>query len=198
MTARRFGLLAVASAFALVLCAGCSALKDAAEQVIENEAGCTEAQLGALNEPDLPHCSKAIACCKFIKGECGEIQLFTAPGAAVEACNINETVLSEILDEYHGISDGKCPPYLSEEACQDGVEKTRENFRKVVDEGDLSMAGANSPSCQLIVDETVNELNDLLGATAVMLPEACEAMDVTLPQSGIEDVTEDDTLVVDE
>ncbi len=177
---------------------GCEALKDAAEQVIENEAGCTNEQLGTLNEPDLPNCSKAVACCKFVKGECGEITLFTAPDGIVQACNMNEAVLAEIIGEYQGLTEGDCPDYLSEEACKDGLAKTRENYRNTMDGGDVTFAGANAPSCQLIVDETVNTLNDSLGATASLLPEACEPVSVTIPNPGATDVVEEDVVVADQ
>lgn len=177
---------------------GCGILKDAAEKVIEDEAGCTAEQLGTLDEPDLPNCSKAVACCKFIKGECGEIKLFAAPDEVIQACNINETVLAEVIGEYQGLTEGDCPPYLTDEACQDGLAKTRENYARAVDLGDLSVASNNAPSCQLIVDETVNRLNDKLGTAASLLPEACEPVVVNLPNPGADDITPEETVSADE
>jgi len=186
------------SGFFLWTSIGCEALKDAAEQVVEDEAGCTDEQLGTLNEPDLPNCSKAVACCKFIKGECGEITLFTAPDGVVQACGVNETVLSEIIGEYQGLTDGDCPDSLSDEACQDGLAKTRENYRKTLDGGEATFAGENTPSCQLIVDETVNKLNEQLGEASTFLPEACEPVTVTLPNPGATDVIDEDTVIADQ
>ncbi len=186
----RYHLVALAASLAILanVSLGCGILKDAAEKVIEDEAGCTDQQLGNLNEPELPNCSKAVACCKFVKGECGEVKLFTAPDGVIQACNVNETVLANIIEEYQGLTDGTCPDYLTEEACQEGLAKTKENYRKTVDGGDLTMAGANAPSCQLIVDETVNRLTEQLGATASLLPAACEPVDVNLPSPGVTDI----------
>ncbi len=190
---RKFAITLILAVFGLLLWTsiGCEALKDAAEKVVEDEAGCTDEQLGTLNEPDLPNCSKAVACCKFVKGECGEITLFTAPDGIIQACNVNETVLSGIIEEYQGLTEGDCPASLSDEACKDGLAKTRENYRKTMDAGDVSLAGADAPNCQLIVDETVNKLNESLGASASVLPEACEPVAVTLPNPGTTDVIEE-------
>lgn len=177
---------------------GCEALKDAVDEVIENETGCTDEQLGALNEPDLPNCSKAVACCKFVKGECGEVTLITPPDGVIQACNVNETVLSGIIEEYQGLTEGDCPAALSAEACKDSLAETRENYRKAVDAGDVTLAGADAPSCQLIVDETVNKLNESLGEAASFLPAACEPVAVTLPNPGASDVVDQDAGEVDD
>jgi len=185
MKAREFVLLFCVAVLALA--GGCDALKDAADKVIESEAGCTEEQLGNLDEPELPNCSKAVACCKFIKGECGTITLFTPPQEAIEACNANEAVLKQVIEEYQGITEDSCPSYLTEDSCQEGLEKTKENYRKAIDMGDVTVGGKNAPSCQLIVDETVNKLNEKLGESSSLLPAACEPVAVQLPENGEED-----------
>jgi len=175
---------------------GCEALKDAVEEATEEALGCTEEQLGNLDEPELPYCSKAVACCKFIKGECGEVTAFTAPDEAIAACNANEALLAELIEEYQGITDTTCPKYLNEDACAEGLEKTKENYAKAVDQGELTMAGKDTPSCKMIVDETVNQLNEKLGASAKFLPEACEAIAIEQP-SDPEDVVEATDVVTD-
>jgi hypothetical protein len=152
----------------------CEVLKDAADKIIEAESGCTQNQLGNLNEPDLPNCSKAVACCKFLKGECGDIQLFTPPESVLTACNTNETVLKELIETYQGMTDGTCPDILSEESCGEGLTKTKENYILAVDQGITGMGIEDGLSCKLIVEETVNKLNDKLGANAQFLPAACE------------------------
>ena len=165
-------------------------MKEATENVIESEAGCTEQQLGDLNEPALPNCSKAVACCKFVKGECGEVTLFTPPDEVIQACNLNQAVLTEVIHEYQAIGEGTCPDALKDEACKEGTEQTRANYVKVVDQGDLGQAEAGAPSCLLIVDQTINVLNEELGENAAFLPKACEAVaGVVSPQ---EDVVEGD------
>lgn len=187
-------LIAILSLAAFLAFSGCEALKDAAEEAIEAEAGCTEEQLGDLDEPDLPYCSKAVACCKFIKGECGEITLFTAPPEAVAACNANEAVLTEFIQEYQGISETSCPKYLDESACKEGLDKTRENYQQTVDQGNMTMAGAQAPSCKMIVDETVNELNEELGASAKFLPAACEPVTIKQAEPTDKEIVETDVV----
>ncbi len=196
---RHFVTTLILAVFGLLLWTsiGCEALKDAAEQVVEDETGCTDKQLGNLNEPELPNCSKAVACCKFVKGECGEVTLFSPPDSIIQACNVNETVLSGIIEEYQGLSEGDCPDSLSDEACKNGLAKTRENYRKTMDAGDVTLAGASAPNCQLIVDQTVNKLNESLGGAASLLPNACEPVAVTLPNPGTADVVEEDITVAD-
>jgi len=164
-------------ALSLLLVAGCDEVKDAADDLLEREAGCTAEQLGDTQEEALPHCSRAIACCKFLKGECGSIQLFSAPQEVVQACNINEEALTRAIGGYREISDDNCPDELEAEACADGADKTRENYRLAIDMGQGEGLGAEgAPSCKLIVDETINRLNDELGDKAALLPEACEPM----------------------
>jgi len=152
----------------------CEAIKDAAENLVEQQAGCKDADLGTLNEPALPNCTKAVACCKFIQGECGSVNLFNFPQEVLAACQLNESVLAQAIGQYQGISDNECPAYLKEESCADGLEETRENYRKVVDQGLASGGSSTAPSCQLIVDNTVVPLNEGLGNQAKYLPKACE------------------------
>ena len=158
----------------VVLLTGCSFLEEAADNVLEQSVGCSEADLGHLNEPDLPNCSKAVACCKFLKGECGDVNLFTPPEGVLTACNANEAVLGSVIEEYQGLAEGDCPTYLDPESCSEGLEKTRENYRKAVDQGDTEVSTESSPSCKLIIDETIVPLNETLGTTARVLPSACE------------------------
>jgi hypothetical protein len=156
----------------------CDALKDAVDEVIESETGCTATDLGTLAEPDLPMCSKAVACCKYIKGECGKSQLLEFPDGVIAVCNAQETVLAEAITQYQGITDGDCPGFLTADACTDGLETTKENYRKTIDEGSNELASNTAPSCTMIVDETVIPLNDSLGNQAQYLPAACEAIAV--------------------
>lgn len=156
---------------------GCDEVKDAADDLLEREAGCTAAQLGDTQEADLPHCSRAIACCMFLKGECGNVQLFTPPAEVVQACNANNTALASAIEGYREITDDTCPDELQAEACADGAEETRANYRKAIDLGDSQGLGSETaPSCKLIVEETIQRLNDELGDKAPLLPEACEPM----------------------
>lgn len=180
--------LAAAALLALTF-NGCF-LEDAVEEAIEASAGCTEEDLGKLNEPALPNCSKAVACCKFIKGECGEITLFDFPEEVVQACDANELVLSELIDEYQGLTEGDCPKYLADDACAEGLDKTKENYREVVDQGKVDKAAAGAPSCKLIVEETVVPLNEGLESEAKYLPTACENVAGVISE-GYEDVTEE-------
>ncbi len=153
---------------------GCEAFKDAADQLLEQQTGCKEADLGKLNEPALPNCTKAVACCKFIQGECGNVDLFNFPDEVLNVCEVNEAVLGKAIEQYQAIKENECPEYLTEESCAGGVDKTRENFRKVIDEGLTAGGSDNAPSCKLIVDSTVVPLNEGLGAQAEFLPKACE------------------------
>ena len=159
---------------ALLIAGGCDAASKAVESVIEAETGCTNAQLGNLNEPSLPNCSKAAACCKFVKGECGKSTLITPPQAVIEVCNVQETVLSSVITTYQGLKDGDCPEYLKAEGCADGLQKTQENYVATVDLGTGDFSADNAPSCALIVEQTVHKLNDELGDSAKYLPAACE------------------------
>jgi len=169
---RKFGRLFVLAM--LVVAVGSCDFGDAAEKILEQSAGCKDSQLGNLNEPDLPNCSKAVACCKFIKGECGEITLFDFPQEVEEACNLNESVLKEAIEQYQGIAEGECPAYLTEDACQEGVEETREAYRNTIDLGQIDKASVGAPSCKMIVENTIVPLNEGLGSTAKYLPAACE------------------------
>ena len=65
--------------------------------------------------------------------------------------------------------------HLGRTDCAEGLESTKENYRRVVDQGETTVGVANSPSCKLIIDETIVPLNESLGSSARMLPEACEA-----------------------
>ena len=165
-------------------------LEDAVEEALEASAGCSEEDLGKLNEPALPNCSKAVACCKFIKGECGEITLFDFPDEVIQACEANEMVLSELIGEYQGLTEGDCPKYLQDDACAEGLDKTKKNYREVVDQGKVDKAAAGAPSCKLIVEETVIPLNDGLGSEAKYLPTACENV-AGVVSEGYDDVTEE-------
>ena len=160
-----------------LLLSACDEAKEAAEDLVEDQAGCSDEQLGDLKEPDLPHCSKAIACCKFLKGECGEVRFFTPPEEVLQACDINEAVLAAVLEKYRAIDGETCPEYLKQESCAEGMEQTRSNYRDVVDLGESEHAAEDAPSCRLIVQETVNRLNDEIGDAACYLPEACERME---------------------
>ena len=148
--------------------------EDAANQVIEGELGCSEQQLAPINEPALPNCTKLAACCKFLKGECGAITYFTAPQSVVNLCNTNESLFLDFIDTYAQISDGNCPKYLTEEACSGSVSDTQQTFVQVVDQGSLTGAAGDSPSCSSMLDATVQPLNSILGAQANLLPEACQ------------------------
>jgi len=162
----------------LLPAAGCDEIADAVDEQLEEQAGCTAEQLGDLQEPDLPHCSRAIACCKFLEGECGEVRFFSPPAEIVQACQTNEQVLGKTLVEYRKIEEGSCPEYLEADACNDGAEQTRARYRAVVDEGQATAFGAQgAPSCRLIVEQTINRLDDELGEKARYLPEACEQME---------------------
>jgi hypothetical protein len=156
-----------------VVCS-CEALKDATDKVLEDQAGCKEADLGKLNEPALPNCTKAVACCKFLQGECGNVDLFSFPDEVLQACEVNEAVLAEAIEQYQGITENECPKYLTEESCGEGIEKTRANFRKVVDEGSATGGVETAPSCKFIVDQTIVPLNKAMGSQAQFLPKACE------------------------
>ncbi len=153
---------------------GCSSPSELLDEFVEHETGCTPAQLGNLDEPALPNCSKAIACCKVIKGDCGQIKLFTAPQTILDACNAQESVLSTAISTYQDLKEGECPVYLTQKSCDEGLDKTRENYISVVDQGNSEGGSDTAPSCALIVQETVNALNDELGDSAKYLPEACE------------------------
>ncbi len=153
---------------------GCEAVQEATENLVEQQAGCKEADLGNLNEPALPNCTKAVACCKFIQGECGTVDLFNFPEEVLAVCRLNESVLSEAISQYQGISDDECPGFLEEEACAQGFDETRENYRKVVDQGLSSGGSDTAPSCRWIVEQTVVPLNQALGNQARFLPKACE------------------------
>jgi len=155
--------------------AACSAVEDAVKESIEQQAGCSKEQLGTLDEAALPNCSKAVACCKFIRGQCGETTLFDFPKEVVDACAANEAVLKEAIEQYQGIEEGVCPSYLKDEACAEGTEKTRENYAAAVDKGQVGSGKENAPSCKLIIDNTVVPLNESLGDNAEYLPKACEA-----------------------
>lgn len=158
----------------LAATAGCEAVQDAAQSLVEQQAGCKEADLGKLNEPDLPNCTKAVACCKFIQGKCGKVDLFNFPQEVLAGCQLNESVLSEAISQYQGISENQCPGFLKEEACTGGLDETRENYQEVVDQGLASGGSATAPSCKMIVDQTVVPLNQGLGSQAKYLPKACE------------------------
>ncbi|MBM4353544.1 MAG: hypothetical protein FJ109_07060 [Deltaproteobacteria bacterium] len=156
------------------LAAGCEELKEATDQLVEQAAGCKDADLGKLNEPALPNCTKAVACCKFVKGECGSVDLFSFPDEVLQVCNVNEAVLGKAIEQYQAIKENECPEYLTEESCAGGIEKTRENFQKVVDQGLTTGGSDTAPSCKFIVDQTVVPLNEGLGLQAKFLPKACE------------------------
>lgn len=166
---------ALALVFMSVSASGCWDIwEEAADQVIEGEMGCSEQQLAPINEPALPNCSKLAACCKFLKGECGAIQYFTAPQSVIDLCNTNEALFLDFIDTYADISEGNCPKYLTDEACQGTVGDTKTTYVSVVDEGSLEGAAGESPSCNSMLEATVVPLNEALGATAEMLPAACE------------------------
>jgi len=159
---------------ALTVVCSCEELKDATDKFLEHQTGCKEADLGKLNEPALPNCTKAVACCKFLKGECGNVDLFNFPDEVLQVCDVNEAVLGKAIEQYQGIKDNECPEYLTQESCTGGLDKTRENYRKVIDEGLTAGGSDTAPSCKFIVDETVVPLNEGLGTQAQYLPKACE------------------------
>lgn len=179
----------LAAAALLALSFQACIFEDAVKEAIEESAGCTEEDLGNLNEPQMPNCSKAVACCMFIRGQCGEVTLFTPPEEVVQACEANEAVLSEVIQEYQGLTEGDCPSYLADNACAEGLEQTKENYREAVDQGKVDKAAAGAPSCKLIIEETVVPLNEGLGTQASYLPTACENVAGSVSETP-EDVTE--------
>lgn len=162
-------------AVSLVTFSGCwDWFDDVAEEVIEGEMGCDNTQLASITEPALPNCSKVAACCKFLKGECGEVTLFTPPQSIIDICNANEQLFLDAIDTYKEISEDYCPEYLKEESCSGSVDDTRANYVNAIDNGVLDNVVEGAPSCKTMLDATVGPLNDVLGDAARFLPAECE------------------------
>lgn len=151
----------------------CDDAKDAVDEVVEKNLGCSKSDLGHLDEPDLPNCSALVACCKFLQGECGKIQVITPPQEVLDACAANEEFVGTAIEQYQAIDGETCPELLSEDACEDGVESTKEKYRASVDGGDGESLAEGAPNCSTAVQETLVPLAEQLGDSADLLPDAC-------------------------
>ena len=155
---------------------GCDAAKKAADDLVEDQLGCSDAQLDGFTEPDLPDCSRVAACCRFLSGDCGQVR-FTPHPDVVTACNANETIVAGIVSTYQSISADQCPAVLQASACEGGVEQTKANYVAAINDGVRTSASAEAPSCRRIAKETIGKLSETAGGAADLLPEACTALD---------------------
>ncbi len=174
-------LLALSVSLALIAVAapqlGCDAAKEATDDFVEGQLGCTPAQLEGVDEPDLPDCSRVAACCKFVSGDCGQVR-FTPHPDVKAACDANEAVLATVISSYRAIDGEQCPAVLQASACEGGVDQTKAKFVEAVNDGVRTSASQESPSCRRISKETIGRLDETIGDAAEYLPEACSALTI--------------------